>query len=81
VVLYGANREGWLLARAEVGMDPENVPGRVFADTRDLAVGTVAVGYRKWLTPDYGVSGELETFGQIETWGRFGITASLFAAF
>jgi YaiO family outer membrane protein len=81
ILLYGAHREGWLLLRVQVGDEPENVPGRAFADTRDLVTFNVSVGYRHWITDDYGVMGELEAFHQVETWSRLGGTIAMFASF
>ena len=81
VLLYGADRVNWLTLRAGVGNEPENVPGIAFADTRDLLIAFASVGYRHWITPAYGVSGEVEVFHQIYTWSRLGIITSVFGSF
>lgn len=81
VVLYGKQRVRWLVARVTVGDEPENVPGVAFADTRDIAVGALALSYRHWLTPSYGLFGEVEGFVQLDTWQRVGATLAIFAHF
>jgi len=79
--LYGEDRKSWLVMRAGVGTEPENVPGLAFADTRDLPIVFASVGYRRWLTRDYGISGEVEGYHQLYTWSRLGVITSLFASF
>ncbi|MEZ4368129.1 MAG: hypothetical protein R2939_17890 [Kofleriaceae bacterium] len=81
VVLWGADNHHWLLARAAVGTEPANEPGMSFALTEDRPVANLAVGYRRWLTADYGVSAEVEVFGQANTWWRAGVLTSVFADF
>jgi YaiO family outer membrane protein len=81
VLLYGAHRDGWLLLRLQVGNEPENVPGRTFAQTRDLVTFNATIGYRHWITEGYGVMGELEGFHQVYTWSRVGGTLGMFLSF
>lgn len=81
VYLYGEQGKSWAMARFQVGTEPENVPGRAFADTRDLLALDVTVGYRYWITEHYGVAAELEGFHQIYTWSRVGTTLAMFGSF
>jgi hypothetical protein len=81
VLLFGADNVGWFMSRASFGTEPESVPGKAFLQTRNLPVGSVTVGYRKWITPHYGVNAEVESYGQLRTWHRLGLLASLFVDF
>jgi YaiO family outer membrane protein len=81
VYLYGEQGKSWLMLRLQLGTEPENVPGRAFADTRDLLALNATVGYRHWITEHYGLAGEVEGFHQVFTWSRFGTTLAMFASF
>lgn len=81
VFLHGEQGKSWLMARAQIGTEPENFPGKAFADTRDLLALTATFGYRHWITENYGVAGEIEGFHQVYTWSRVGMTLAMFGSF
>lgn len=81
VFLYGTHGDKWLMLRTQLGTEPENVPGRAFADTRDLFAMNFTVGLRYWVQKEYGFNAELEAFHQVFTWSRIGTTLGLFVAF
>lgn len=78
-LLWGRGGHHWLVGRAAVGTEPVNEPRMSFATTEDRAIGNLAISYRRWLTADYGVSAELEVYGQLDTWWRAGFITSVFA--
>lgn len=80
-LIVGRDDHHWLVLRAAVGTEPVNEPRMSFATTEDRPIGNLAVSYRRWLTADYGVSAELEVFGQLSTYWRAGFVSSVFADF